>query len=221
MPCLSQPRFNSWIHSSFYELTIETVFWLAYRSINSTSISILNVAVRLISVYSRYDHITPLLTDRLYWLRVTQHIDFKQCLMVFKALSLQATFRTIVLEPQQLAAIESTICKSQLSGCAASVKNHQVWRTFVRNLQPHYVKLSARLCERCWLHRCVQVEPKNLLIWIIIWLDWILQLCCKCAFVLRTVRAYGLRRNINYHNNNNNTNIKHYGIHILNSLTSY
>ena len=30
--------------------------------------------------------ITPLLRDRLHWLRVTQRIDFKRCLMVFKAL---------------------------------------------------------------------------------------------------------------------------------------
>ena len=48
--------------------------------------SILNVAVRLIFGYSRYDHITPLLRYRLYMLRVTQRIDFKRCLMVFKAL---------------------------------------------------------------------------------------------------------------------------------------
>ena len=48
--------------------------------------SILNVAVRLIFGYSQYDHITPLLGDRLHWLRVTQRIDFKRCLIVFKAL---------------------------------------------------------------------------------------------------------------------------------------
>ena len=104
------------------------------------------------------------------------------------------------------AAIKCMICKSQLSGCAASVKDHQVWRTFVLNLRPHYVELSARHCKRHWLHRRVQVETKNLLIWIIVWLDWILQMCCKCALVSRTVRFYGLGRNINYHNNNNNIN---------------
>ena len=51
--------------------------------------SILNVATRLIFGYSQYDHITPLLRDRLHWLRVmwvTKRIDFKQCLMVFKEL---------------------------------------------------------------------------------------------------------------------------------------
>ena len=53
------------------------------------------------------------------------------------------------------------------------------------------------------LHRRVQVETKNLLISIIVWLDWILQLCCKCALVWRTVRAYEVRRNIN----NNNINL--------------
>ena len=42
--------------------------------------------MRFIFGYSQYDHITPLLRDRLHWLRVTQRIDFKRCLMVFKAL---------------------------------------------------------------------------------------------------------------------------------------
>ena len=41
---------------------------------------------RLTFDYSRYDHITPLLKDRLHWLSVTQCTDFKRCLMVFKAL---------------------------------------------------------------------------------------------------------------------------------------
>ena len=65
------------------------------------------------------------------------------------------------------AMIESTLCKSQLSDCAASIKDYLVWRTFIRNLRPHYVEFSARLCKRRWLHRRVQVETKNLLICII------------------------------------------------------
>ena len=86
-PCLHWQRLNSWIHSSFHEWTIVTAFWLAYRSINSTGCSLfLNMAARLIFGYSRYDHIPPLLRDQLYWLRVIQRIDFKLCLMVFKAL---------------------------------------------------------------------------------------------------------------------------------------
>ena len=48
--------------------------------------SVLNLAARMIFGYSRYDHITPLLRDQLHWLRVTQRIDFKRCLIVFKAL---------------------------------------------------------------------------------------------------------------------------------------
>ena len=65
--------------------------------------SVLNLAARLIFGYSRYDHITPLLRDQLHWLRVTQRIDFKRCLMVFKALHglAQATSRTIVSESRQ------------------------------------------------------------------------------------------------------------------------
>ena len=47
--------------------------------------SILNVAARMLFGYSRYDHITPLLRDRLDWLWATWRIDFKRCVMLFKA----------------------------------------------------------------------------------------------------------------------------------------
>ena len=33
-----------------------------------------------------FEHITPTLRDRLHWLHVPQRIDFKRCLLVFKAL---------------------------------------------------------------------------------------------------------------------------------------
>ena len=48
--------------------------------------SILDVAVRLINGHSRCEHITPILRDRLHWLRVPERIVFKRCLLVFKAL---------------------------------------------------------------------------------------------------------------------------------------
>ena len=48
--------------------------------------SVLNAAARLIFGVNRYDHITPLLKDKLHWLRVPQGIDFKQCLLVYKVL---------------------------------------------------------------------------------------------------------------------------------------
>ena len=66
----------------------------------------LNVAVRLIFGYSRSHHITPLLRDRLNWLRVPQRIDFKRCLMSSKRcmVSPQAISRTIVSETRQTSA---------------------------------------------------------------------------------------------------------------------
>ena len=33
----------------------------------------------------RYEHVTPLLRDRLHWLRVPQRVEFKRCLLVYKA----------------------------------------------------------------------------------------------------------------------------------------
>ena len=48
--------------------------------------SVPNVAARIVYDQARFEHITPTLRDRLHWLRVTQRIDFKRCLLVFKAL---------------------------------------------------------------------------------------------------------------------------------------
>ena len=47
---------------------------------------VLNVAVRLIYGRGRYEHVISLLRDRLHWLRVPQRVEFKRCLLVYKAL---------------------------------------------------------------------------------------------------------------------------------------
>ena len=48
--------------------------------------SVLNVAARIVYGQAWFEHITPTPSDRLHWLRVPQRIDFKRCLLVFKAL---------------------------------------------------------------------------------------------------------------------------------------
>ena len=52
--------------------------------------SVLNVAARIIFGHVWFDHITPTLRDRLHWLKVPQRIEFKRCLLVYKALHGQA-----------------------------------------------------------------------------------------------------------------------------------
>ena len=47
--------------------------------------SILNFAGRLICGSGKYDHVTPLLRDKLHWLRVLQRVQYTCCLMVYKA----------------------------------------------------------------------------------------------------------------------------------------
>ena len=47
--------------------------------------SILNFATRLIYGRAKYDHVTPILRDKLHWLRVPQRIQSKFCLLVYKA----------------------------------------------------------------------------------------------------------------------------------------
>ena len=48
--------------------------------------SILNVAARVIYYQARFDHVIPTLRDRLNWLRVSEWIQFKRCLLVYKVL---------------------------------------------------------------------------------------------------------------------------------------
>ena len=44
--------------------------------------------MRLLDLYggTKRDHITPLIWDRLHWLRFTQRVTYKLCLLVYKAL---------------------------------------------------------------------------------------------------------------------------------------
>src|SRR6218665_2726795 len=48
--------------------------------------SVLNAAARLLCNRRKYDHVTPLLRDVLHWLPVPLRVEFKTCLLVYKAL---------------------------------------------------------------------------------------------------------------------------------------
>ena len=48
--------------------------------------AVLNTAARLLYGGTKRDHITPLIRDRLHWLRFTQRVTYKLCLLVYKAL---------------------------------------------------------------------------------------------------------------------------------------
>ena len=58
---------------------------IAQKQINRLQI-ILNASARLIFGASRTAHVTPLLRDKLHWLRFQQRITYKLCLTVYKAL---------------------------------------------------------------------------------------------------------------------------------------
>ena len=73
---------------------------------------ILNYAVRNIYGRRKYDHLTPFLRDKLYWLRVPQRVKFKCCLLVCTALHGQAPtnirqFCTNVTEVQRRSTLRS------------------------------------------------------------------------------------------------------------------
>lgn len=48
--------------------------------------SVLNAAARLVCNARKYDHVTPLLRDRLHWLSVPERVTYKLCLLTFKCL---------------------------------------------------------------------------------------------------------------------------------------
>ena len=48
--------------------------------------SILNVSAKIIHGGARRDHVTPLLRDKLHWIRFDQRITYKLCLLVYKSL---------------------------------------------------------------------------------------------------------------------------------------
>ena len=48
---------------------------------------VLNDAARLIFGGSRRDHVTPILCDRLHWLRASQRIEFKVVLLMYKGMN--------------------------------------------------------------------------------------------------------------------------------------
>ena len=52
--------------------------------------TVLNDAARLVFGRSRRDHVTPVMCNRLQWLRAPQRIRFKVALLVYKAINNQA-----------------------------------------------------------------------------------------------------------------------------------
>ena len=71
----------SWIPSLLPELTIVTASSPDYRSTNSV-----DIAARIVYGQACFEHIMLTLCDWLHWLCVPQRIDFKRCILVFKAL---------------------------------------------------------------------------------------------------------------------------------------
>ena len=58
---------------------------IAQRQIDRMQ-SVLNAAARLLYGGTKRDHITPLIRDKLHWLRFTQRVTYKLCVLVYKSL---------------------------------------------------------------------------------------------------------------------------------------
>jgi hypothetical protein len=48
--------------------------------------SVLNAAARLLYGGTKRDHITPLIRDKLHWLRFSQRVTYKLCILVYKSI---------------------------------------------------------------------------------------------------------------------------------------
>ena len=112
--------------------------------------SILNVAEADFWLRSIWPYHTTL-RDWLHWLQVTQRIDFKWCLMVFKALQ--------GLAPGYISYYCVRFSTNQRQSSLRSVSHNCLvvppQSKTIRNLRSQYVDLSARFCKRRWLHRRV------------------------------------------------------------------
>jgi len=61
------------------------LFGLPYCDVRKLQ-SVQNAAARLLGGLSKYDHITPILRDKLHWLPIRQRVDFKIAVLTYKCL---------------------------------------------------------------------------------------------------------------------------------------
>ena len=104
MPHYKMDRIDRWLRSARRNLTTDASKTLVNSAVLSrldycngilTGITlrqcdrlqaVLNAASRVIYGGSKYSHVTPLLKDKLHWLRFRQRVVYKLCLLVYKAL---------------------------------------------------------------------------------------------------------------------------------------
>ena len=77
----------------------------------------LNAAARLIFGLRKFDHITEILRDILHRLQVRERVDFKLCLLVYKARH--------GLAPDYIAAVCNDTIKQLISDSATGVGKHR------------------------------------------------------------------------------------------------
>ena len=64
-----------------------TVFHLCICSLYVSFVCLLNAAARLVLKVDRMNHdLRPMVRDSLHWLRIRERIEYKLCLLVYKAL---------------------------------------------------------------------------------------------------------------------------------------
>ena len=134
--------------------------------------SVLNVAARLIFGRGRYEHVTPLLRDRLHWLSVPQRVEFKRCLLVYEALhGLAPAYITEYCVNINTMSVDRVL----------DLSHRTVWwfldppkRSGLQNVPfrewSKSVELIAGQRKEFYLGWCFEIMTKNIPIWILIYL---------------------------------------------------
>jgi len=76
----------------------------------------MNAAARMLCSVGRSAHVSDLLRNRLHWLHVPQRIQFKLCLLMYKALHRMA--------PDYLREFSRSVSEDDARGFLRSAENH-------------------------------------------------------------------------------------------------
>ena len=121
---------------------------------------VLNCAARVIFGGDRREHITPLLRDKLHWLRARERITFKLCLLVYKARnSMIPNYIQDLCVPVSTVSTRSALCSARvdlvvshtrrrLRNWAFSIAGPATWSSLPPTFVMHQHCVLSKICSR-------------------------------------------------------------------------
>ena len=129
--------------------------------------SLINMAARVVSGCSRFNHITDFTRDYLHWLPIQQQVDFKICSMVLKAWhDLSPIYVTEMMKPTSMIPRRQDLRSA--SRCDLIIPKHRTKfaeHAFIITGPVAWNRLSQIICEApslttsvvCWKHICLSL----------------------------------------------------------------